>query len=221
MNHPASETWVAYVYDELNPTERADAEAHLRVCPTCKRSVERLRETLAMLDQDKASLVLPPRRAARSPWMPAMRWALAASVILVAGFLAGQATGPSQTDLQREVAAVRQEFQAQLQDGLKSVAATTLTATAEENRRLFVDLARDLQAGRRADRQDLLTALDTLDQRRALDTAALRAGLVTLARRTGNGFQQTDSQLNLLASYLPPEPSPDSSTTPLSPEKKP
>jgi hypothetical protein len=151
--------------------------------------------------------------------MPTVRWALAASVVLAAGFIAGRATGPSQADVQREVAAVRQEFQAQLQEGLKSVAATTLTATAEENRRLFAELTQDLQAARRVDRQDFLAALDTLDQRRARDTETLRAGLVTLARRTGNGFEQTGSQLNLLASYLPPEPPSDSST--LSPEKKP
>jgi hypothetical protein len=33
--------------------------------------------------------------------------------------------------------------------------------------------------------------------------AAVRSGLSALARKTGAGFQQAESQLNLLASYLP------------------
>ncbi len=216
MKHPAPETWVAYVYDELAVPARADVEAHLHVCPACREHVGRLRSTMAVLDQDKASLVGPRRRSASAAVIPVLRWALAASVVLCAGFIAGRATGPSRADVQREIATVRQDLQAQFREELKSAAAVSVAAAADENRRLLTEFARDLQAGRTADRKDLLAALDALDQRRALDTEALRSGLLTLARRTGTGFQQTESQLNLLASYLPAEPAaaipvPDSS----------
>ena len=66
----------------------------------------------------------------------------------------------------------------------------------------------------------MLTALEAFDQRRALDTEALRAGLLTLARGAGVGFQRTESQLNLLASYLPGETS-TGATNPLSQESQP
>jgi|GEM_PF-3376845 len=206
MNHPAPETWVEFVYDELSPPARADAKAHLNVCPKCQQAVKQLSATLTLLDQDKASLVVPRRRASAPAWRPVVRWALAASVVLAAGFLAGRASGPSRSDLQREVATVRRELQTQFEDELRAVTATTVSAAGDENRRLLCEFARDLQAGRTADRRDLLAALDLLNQRRALDTEALHASLVTLARRTGTGFQQTGSQLNLLASYLPAEP---------------
>ncbi len=205
MNHPAPETWISYVYDELDGSAVADAEAHLRVCPHCQQAVERLRSTLVLLDQDKASLMLPRRGTTNRAWRPVVRWALAASVVLAVGFLAGRASGPSRWEIQREVAAVRQELQAQFRKELQAMATVTLTASAEENRRLLGEFAGDLEAGRAADQRDLLAALDTLDQRRALDSEALRSGLIILARRTGTVFQQTESQLNFLASYLPAE----------------
>lgn len=220
MNHPAPETWVSYVYDELDGSPRADAEAHLRICPHCKQSVERLRSTLVLLDQDKASLVLPRPGSTPPAWRPVVRWALAASVVLAAGFLAGRASGPSRSEVQQVVAAARQELQVQFREELQALATVTITAAAEENRRLLGEFARDLQAGQAADRRDLLAALDTLDQRRALDSEALRAGLITLARRTGSGFQHTESQLNFLASYLPSETGQES-LNPSSSQKQP
>ena len=207
MKHPLPEIWMAYLYRELPPTERADAEAHLHVCPQCRTAVERWRGTMTALDRDEASLALPARRSAANAWQPVVRWALAASVVLVAGFLAGRAAGPSRADVQREVTAARHqvetELKGQFREELKAMTAGTVTTTAEDNRRLLADFARELQVARVADRRELLTALDTLDSRRAIDTEALRASLLTLARKTGTSFQQTESQLNLLAANLP------------------
>lgn len=219
MKHPAPETWIEYVYDELPPAARADAEAHCQVCPQCQKTVQNLRSTLTRLDQDKASLVVPRRRSTGWAPPPILRWAMAASVVLCAGFLAGRSSRPSREDLQREVAAVRQELQAQFREELKTASAVSVAASTDENRRLLTEFARELQAGRSADRKDLLSALEALDQRRALDTEALRAGLLTLARQTGTGFQQTDSQLNLLASYLPAEPLSASETSSGTPQE--
>ncbi|HAB17074.1 MAG TPA: hypothetical protein PLX89_12475 [Verrucomicrobiota bacterium] len=211
MNHPAPETLVAYVYGELPLSSVQDVEAHVRVCATCKHDVEKLRSTLAALDQDKASLSLPRRRSAAVAWAPVVRWALAASVVLCAGFLIGRWSGTSRADLQREIAATRQELRHQFQEEIKSAAVATLEASNGENRRLLTDFMREVNAGLAADRRDVLAALDTFDRRRALDTETLRAGLLTLARHTGTGFQQTESQLSLLASYLPAESSPNPS----------
>ena len=224
MKHPLPETWMSYLYRELPAAEHADAEAHLHVCPQCRTSVERWRGAMTALDRDEASLALPARHGGTHAWQPVVRLALAASVVLVAGFLVGRAAGPSRADVQREVAVGRQqvetELKRQFREELKAVTAGTVTTTAEENRRLLADFARELQAARVADRRELLTALDTLDSRRAIDAETLRASLLTLARKTGSSFQQTESQMNLLAANLPAN-TPASSLNSLPVENKP
>ena len=160
-----------------------------------------------------------------------MRWALAASVVLGAGFLAGRATGPSRDELRREVAAVRGQLSAELANrhdsDLQALAAATVTTTVAENRRFLADFTRQFSQARGEERRDLLGALQAFEDRRALDYTELRDGLRLLARKTGSGFRQAESQLNLLANYLPGDPAgPNPSnqqdpTQPVNPERKP
>ena len=162
---------------------------------------------MATLDADHATLKLPRRRPATVEWRPVLRWALAASVVLSAGFLVGRATGPSRDEVKREVAAAREQISAELtkrhETDLTALGAATLTAAAAENRQFFADFARQLNQARSEERRDLLGALQSYEDRRVMDYAELRDGLRLLARKTGSGFRQTEDQLTLLANYLP------------------
>lgn len=217
MNHPPNEHWMSYLYGELPSSARRTADSHLRTCPECHDRVDRWRATMGLLDTDQATLALPRRSQPTPAWQPALRWALAASVILLAGFLAGRATGPSSADVDRQIAATREqltaELRAQYQDDLKVIAAATVSAATAQNQTFLTRFNREFAAGQLAERQDWLMALESLNQQHALDIAALRDGLNALALRTGAGFQQAESQLNLLATYLPTD-SNTSLTTP-------
>ena len=210
MKHPAAEIWMSHLYGELPPAERQECEAHLGACPECQRSVELWRTTLATLDTDQATLVLPPRKSSSgAAWQLTLRWALAASVVLGAGFLAGRLSGPSRDEVRLEVAAARQqlstELRARYQEDLKTLAAATVDSSMAENRRFFEDLTRQLSTAHNDERREFLKAMQGYEDRHVMDYAELRGALGQLAQRTGNGFRQTESQLNLLAGSLPPE----------------
>ena len=198
---------MAYLYAELPAAAREECEAHLHVCPACRSSVETWRATMTTLDADHATLKLPRRRSSTAAWHPVLRWALAASVVLCAGFLAGRSTGPSRDDVKREIAAAREQITAELtkrhEADLQALGTATLTAAAAENRQFFADFTRQFNQARGEERRDFLGALQSYEDRRVIDYAELRDGLKLLARKTGSGFRQTEDQLTLLANYLP------------------
>lgn len=223
MNHPATETWMSYLYGELPGSAREDCEAHLRACPMCRASVELWRTTMATLDADHATLARPRRKAPAPRWQPALGWALAASVVLGGGFLAGRA------ELKREVAAAKDQLSAELcdhyQEDLKALATATVASTAAQNRQFLADFTRQFNTARADERRDFLKAMQAYEDRHVMDYAELRSGLTQLARKTGSGFRQTESQLNLLANALPTDdpdtgfPNQNNNSTPTKNEK--
>jgi hypothetical protein len=216
MNHPSNEHWMSYLYEELSPAARREADAHLQGCPECRQRMDQWRGTMGLLDADHATLALPRRGQLAAAWQPVLRWALAASVVLVTGFLAGRATGPDQADLEKQVAAAKEqlstELRARYQDDLKAIAAATVTTTTEQNKAFLTEFNRQFNDARSQERRDWLAALDAINERHTTEMASLRQGLNILARETGTGFRQAESQLNLLAAYLPTD-----SGTPLTP----
>ena len=113
MNHPTSENWMSYLYGELSPSARREADRHLQGCAECRQHVEQWRATMGLLDADHAPLVLPGRGQRTVFFAPAVRWALAASVVLLAGFGIGRATGLSKTDVEQQIAASREQITAE------------------------------------------------------------------------------------------------------------
>lgn len=207
MKHPESEQWMAYLYGELAPSARREADRHLRDCPECRQRVEQWRATMGLLDADHATLARPARRERTWFATPAVRWALAASVVLLAGFAAGRVTGVSRDEVARQIAAARAEIAADLrqrhEEDLKAMAAATVAATTEQNRLFLAEFGRQFNAARSEERRDWIAALEALHRQHSDDLAEVKSGLNALARKTGAGFQQAESQLNLLASYLP------------------
>jgi hypothetical protein len=206
---------MSHLYGELPMAERQECEAHLGICPECRASVEGWGATRSALDTDQATLVLPPRKSrATSPWQATLRWALAASVVLGAGFLTGRLSGPSQADVRREVALARQQLSAELQtryqEDMKTLAAAAVDSSTAENRRFLETLTGRLSTVQNDERREFLKAMQAYEDRHVMDYAELRGALNQLAQRTGNGFRQTESQLNQLAGALPLDETPSS-----------
>jgi hypothetical protein len=227
MNHPSPETWVEFLYGELPATAERECRNHLETCPECRARVDSWNATQALLDEDHATLA--PRAAAvvaiPTPWFrrPAIAWAAAAAVAIGTGFLAGRWTGPSRAEWHRELARTREELrnelQLQQQEQSRAVATSAVQATSAETQRFLNEFADRIQAARTSDRRDLLQTLQALEERHSGDLGQLRGDVRQLARTTGNGFRQAESQFNLIASQLPAEstagPLPSASPAPV------
>jgi anti-sigma factor RsiW len=93
------EALVAYLYDDMTPSERAEFEAHLAVCEQCRAELAGLRSVRRQLDRwappepaGLAPAMRPPSVANRSVWtrlgeIPA--WARVAAALLFLGISAG------------------------------------------------------------------------------------------------------------------------------------
>jgi len=119
------ETLVAYLYGDIEPSQRAAFDAHIATCDRCRRELEdlrRMREELQLFAvpelQEPLALPLPPRAAAIAlpagltrpapgpvPWyslreVPA--WARAAAAMIVLGVSAGIAGGLANLEVRYE-----------------------------------------------------------------------------------------------------------------------
>ena len=90
------ERLIGYVYDECDPAERAEIEAHLESCHTCRREIRGLksvRQDLLAWDVPANDPIWRPIAPARqeSSWRAVPAWALAAAAC--ATFMVGAAGG--------------------------------------------------------------------------------------------------------------------------------
>lgn len=208
MKHPAPETWMSYLYDEADSKERAELDAHLRECAACRQEVANWRGTMSRLDEDQATLALPPRGSRTNfRWQPVLRWALAACVVMCAGFAAGRYGMTSQEQLRAEMANAREqmadEIRARYAEDLKTIVDAAVNATTLQNQDALSTIKQEFVEARATDQRQLLTVLDRMELQRTEDYRRLSGGLVRLARQTGDGFKQAEEQFNTLASYMP------------------
>lgn len=213
MNHPTPETWVEYLYGELPADAERDCRKHLDECPACRARVEAWQGTQRLLDQDRATLTphtepIPLRWSWRRS--VAIPWAAAAAVTLGIGFLAGRVSGVSRRDVDAELARtrqeLRQEFQSSQEEAMRATTVAAASATGSETRRFLTEFSEQFQTARAGDRRELLQTLQSLEAQHDVDLAVLRSDLSQLARTTGNGFRQAETQFNVIASQLPAEP---------------
>lgn len=201
---------MGHLYGELSPTDRREADRHLQDCAECRQRVAQWRATMGLLDADHATLTLPSRRERTVFSTSGVRWAAGASVVLLAGFVLGRATGVNRVEVERQIAASRDGITAELrqrhEQDLQAMAAATVAATSVQYRESLAQFSRQFNDARSEERRDWIAALDAMNRQHVEELATLKAGLKVLARKTGVGFQQAESQLNLLASYLPADP---------------
>jgi hypothetical protein len=200
VKHPNSTEWMSFLYGECPPERRRELDAHLAACSTCAGQVNMWRGSINTLDE----WPLRARRRARSQWMPALKWAAAAAVVLAVGIAVGRQTSTARA----EVAALKSSIAnltaaVELEHNLNSSNNVAVLANANtEAMRLLGDYARLQQQQRAVDQQVIKTALQSFDLR----LGRVRSDLQTVAVNTEAGFEATHQGLAQLASYTIPEP---------------
>lgn len=191
MIHPEAAEWMALLYGELDGNRRKALEKHLERCEPCSQQVEAWRSSMASLDQWPA----PEPRVARREWTPMLKWAAAAAILLMFGFVAGRLTGASRSDL----AALRSSL-AQLQNesaaARSNIVVASVSAANADTLRLLSQYSRVQDEQRTADRQNLSLVLAAMDAR----LTKIRSDLETVAFNTETGFEVADENITRVAS---------------------
>lgn len=180
MNHPKSEDWVLFAYGEATPQSQTELERHLQECPECQATVQTLKTTMRQLDTWK----VPQPRQARPTFLPVVKWAMAASVVLLLGFTAGRVTAKP------DATAIRAALLPELREQVKS----------EVARMVRTEVAH-------ASALTLTTAADNADKVAATYANAIYASLKqdvdTVALHADASLRKTALQLNQLTDYQP------------------
>jgi hypothetical protein len=210
MNHPTSEEWMSYLYEEMEGTERARLTGHLDGCTQCRAKVAVWQGAQRNLDQWR----LEPRSARNvtvlaRPWF---KWAAAILLFAGVGFSAGRFSMARPVDPQKLRAEIepqlRQELRAELvqtmREELDKSAAATLAASREQTRGMLADYAQKIETARANDNAVISAALDRLDSQQADDYVSLKKQLDTVAVMTDAGLKRTENQMVELAGMTTP-----------------
>jgi len=198
VKHPNSSEWMSFLYDECAPEQRHELDAHLAACPTCAEQVKMWRGSINTLDE----WPLPARRRARPRWMPVLKWAAAAAVVLAIGIAVGRQTSTAQAEvaaLKSSIADLTAAVEREHNRNLSNNIAVLANANTEAMQ-LLGDYARLQQQQRAVDQQVIKTALQSFDLR----LGRVRSDLQTVAVNTEAGFEATHQGLAQLASYSIP-----------------
>ena len=185
VNHPSAEEWMGYLYDEIAPERKRELHAHLAQCGDCGRQLHQWRAGITALDEWK----VPAQRRKASVSQPAilLKWAVAAAVVLMAGFAIGRQTSGAAGEVAELKASVGQLTQRMENDRVAN----------EETLRFLAAYAKAGEQSRVEDRQTFGLALREMDSR----LLKFRTELETVAVNTETGFRQTKEGLTTLASY--------------------
>src|SRR3954465_13994257 len=95
LNHPDATQWMAFLYKEMTGKDKRQLEAHLKSCPACATQVATWRGSMKTLD----SWRVRPARAAAATFVPMLKWAAAALVVLSLGFALGRRSATQANEL--------------------------------------------------------------------------------------------------------------------------
>lgn len=199
LKHPGASEWMSFLYGECAPERRRELDTHLGACPACAGQVQTWRNSMNALDE----WPLPAKRPARQQWLPMLKWAAAAAVVLAVGFGLGRQTSGAKAEvaaLKQSVSQLTALVESEHNFNLSNSVAMTATAN-NETLRLLAEYSRLQQEQRAADQQVIKTALQTFDLR----LNRVHSDLQTVAINTEAGFEQTHENLAQLASYTIPE----------------
>lgn len=199
VSHPTDEIWMAFLYGETSPPERAALTRHLARCSECRAQLDRWRSDMKSLD---AWTVARSRRRQTAMAIP-LRWATAAAVVLVLALGWGRVASSQAREmeqLRREVARLSTELPRQHAEDLRRVAQAATDAAAAETTKLLAEFAEATGAQRDQDRQALAAALQRIDAR----FDVLRNQIETVAINTETTFAQTRQDLTRLAALSVP-----------------
>ncbi|HYV29473.1 MAG TPA: zf-HC2 domain-containing protein [Candidatus Eisenbacteria bacterium] len=196
LNHPDAAQWMGFLYGEIAPEKKRELTAHLVGCAACANQIQTWRSTMKDLDQWS----LPAARPQKREWVPVLKWAAAAAIVLAVGFAFGRSVSPASAELASLKSRVAQlEKTTQQTDQTKTIQAATAAANGEMQR-LLTDFARVLEEQRVADQQQVRVAFRARDLR--LDNFG--TALETVALNTETGFKQTHENITRLVSLSVP-----------------
>ena len=180
LNHPDSAQWMAFLYGEIAPEKKRELSAHLASCAACASQLRTWGSAMEDLDQ----WTLPVTRPRRREWVPALKWAAAAALVLVVGFALGRYASPAGAELA----------------SLKSRVAQLEQNSSGKNQRLLADFTRLHEEQRAADQQQVARAFHAMDLR----LTNLRTELETVAVNAETGFEQTHENITRLVALSAP-----------------
>ena len=215
MNHPKLEDWAPYVFGESTREARSQLAEHLQACPECAAQIAGWQRTLQKLDRWK--LRAPRARGSRRPGS-FVKWAIAAALVLGAGFCLGRLsatlTADSKvmrtemeasirfslaSDLQAALSAARDQMAGEWQARMNNALAEAGNASAAETRREFGELAQTFSSAREEDRRTLLALLNKIQSQHSADYFSLRSDLETVASLTEEEIRRAGQSLMQLA----------------------
>ena len=192
VNHPDQTEWMAFLYEEIAPAKKKQLSEHLASCAACAKQVQMWRGSMKELDQ----WVLPAMPQKQREWVPVLKWAVAAAVVLCVGFALGRTASPANAELaslKTRLAQLEQNAQRPASlDEAKAVQVATAAANTE-TLRLLADYARTAEEQRLADRQQVNFVL-----------RAMRNELETVAVNTETSFEQTHENMTRLVALTSP-----------------
>jgi len=109
MNHLNREQWAPYLFGEAKPDARRELERHLKECAECRDELNLWQRSIRRLD----AWELPKNQLPREHWVPALKWAAAAIVLVSLGFGIGRA-GSGTVNVEKLRAAIEPEIRKQL-----------------------------------------------------------------------------------------------------------
>lgn len=160
-----------YLYGETDAPKRRELKAHLGECAECQRLLESWQGTVNRLDAWK-----PRRVRKRAEWfVPALRWALPAILLVGLGIALGRFTagGPSAEQVRVRIepelrAALRQDLAQMVNEEVRRSSAATLNLANEQTKQTLAAYAAVNDARRTQDLEQLYLAI-----KREVDTLAI------------------------------------------------
>jgi anti-sigma factor RsiW len=186
---------MAFLYRELPAKRKNELQAHLGHCPDCSADIKAWQAGMQALDTWK----LPARRPAPAQWVPVLKWAAAAAVILAFGFALGRRSAPAAGELaalKSSVAQLTELVQNQSAASLSNSVAASTTAAEAQTIRLLSEYSRLQEEQRAADRGAVNVALHSF----SAHLNKVDADLETVATDTEKGFQETHENITRVAS---------------------
>ena len=206
MSHPTNEEWGLYVFGEAPPELNRKLKSHLNGCADCAAEVAAMEQTITRLD----SWTVASSRSRRPAFQPALRWAMAALLVLGVGIGLGRVTAPRPLPAEQVRAEIKASVVAELRSMTAQVSAEcgALVAAAEARwaeqttvglRALGRDVMESVNDGRARDQRAIQAVIDQLKQQREADYVSLRRDLETVAASTDQQLQQARLKLFELA----------------------
>ena len=178
MEHPTREELAEFVYAELSPAKHLAVTSHIESCCECQEAVAAWRDARVALQAWKLPEVRASARHQHNFVAPALRWAIAAMILVGVGYGVGRISARQTIDVAAMRTQITQQVRGDLETDLKRFTAVELEQQRQEYQRA------------------LAAATSQWENRTLADYASLRQDVETVAYRTQEKF-------DLLASAQP------------------